>query len=289
MTAHNSGKINWNVLLDNINYDDSKKKHIIKNVESLKFFSHQLLNTIIEFSKTAPKKISSKTPKHVKKSNFKTLQKKPSSNPLFTKYSDETLNLTNYVIQKYNEEHEFSLDYTLSHMLIYGNTPYVTGFIPLLIKGYIFFNLFLLGFYDNKDLTNNGFHANVLIPGDLVLEFGSGDQDLPKFYRMEFNNSIKSINQIIISTHIKNNKMSGCFCGYCRSKQEEEQKNEQKEEQKAEQEITLDKLTTEEIKDIKNFCGMIFKTLYLIYRDYPYEIEHFDTHIEKFFGFFRYC
>ena len=110
MTAHNSGKINWNCLLDNVKYNMETQEYKIINFASVEFFSHQLENIIKEFSKTP--------------------QKKPSSNPLLIKYSDETINLVNTVIE-YNssDSRTISLEYDLRYMLLVGKTQADMGFV----------------------------------------------------------------------------------------------------------------------------------------------------------------
>jgi hypothetical protein len=60
-------------------------------------------------------------------------------------------------------------------------------FVLLLIIAYIFFNLFVLEFYDNE---------------------------LLEFYDFEFNEIIKSIINVIISIHIKNN-LNKCGRKFC--------------------------------------------------------------------------
>ena len=251
MTAHNSGKLQWNVILDNIHYNEEMKKFVPKNPKALGFFSSQMLNLIKEFAKTP--------------------QKKPSSNPLFHTYSDEQINLVN-IIKETLSDSGYDLEHHLAKGLIYGNTPAVLGFVPLLTKAYVVLNLFVLDFYSNIDLIDIKY-SRIELPSGLGCDFCCDDNDLPQFYEKEFNKIKIYLNQIILSNHIKKNKFTGCVCHFCTSSYVEPEKNYQTQ------------LTKEQLEDIKNFCGMLFKSLYLIYQDYPYELDEIITVVSGLFGY----
>ena len=74
MTTHNTGKIKWSVLLDSIQYIDDKssgKYFKLINKGGLEHVAKEMYNVINEFSQT--------------------IQKKPSKNPLLTKYNNAQL------------------------------------------------------------------------------------------------------------------------------------------------------------------------------------------------------
>lgn len=251
MTAHNSGKLQWNVLLDNIHFNEEMKKYVLDNPKALGFFSSQLFNLIKEFAQTP--------------------QKKPSSNPLFHTYSDEQINLVNTIKETLSDS-GYDLEHHLAKGLIYGNTPAVLGFVPLLTKAYVILNLFVLDFYSNIDLIDIKY-SRIGLPGGLGYDFCCDDNDLPQFYEKEFNKIKIYLNQIILSNHIKKNKSTGCVCHFCTI-----DSNVQSEKYYQTQ------LTKEQVQMIKNFCAMLFKSLYLIYHDYPYELDVIITVVSGLFG-----
>ena len=136
--------------------------------------------------------------------------------------------------------------------------------MALLIRAYVFFNLFILGFYDNNDFIRDGY---IYLPSGLD-QFEVCDNELPEFYEFEFYKIIKSIDNVIISIHIKNN-LNNCGCKFCHN---------------AEIHFTTTQLTKEQLQDVKYFCEMLFRSLYLIYRDYPYDYDRILRTISYYFN-----
>lgn len=235
MVVHNVGKINWNVLFENVFYDEMSKKYFIKNEKSINHISNQLFNLIVEFGNTQ--------------------QKKQSKNPLLNKYSNDMLNLTN-ILKFSNNVSNDTKEYELYRLLIHGNTPAVLGLIPCIISTYIFLNLYVGNFYSNVDFVSSK-HSSV--SHSIFYEFCSCDNDLPRFLDMEFYNIKKNIIDMEISKHVNITKPKNCICLYCMNlKNFTPQKN----------------FTQKELSEIKNFCGLIFKCLYLTCSSNPnYDYE----------------
>jgi hypothetical protein len=255
--THNSGKLHWENFRDNIYFDENKNKYCMHNSKAIDFFVFQLFNLIQEYAKTP--------------------QKKPSSNPLFTIYTDKQINLVDQIKESYKPNpDEFvveDLNYLLYCELIRGNTLAVMGFIPLLTRAYVILNLFVSEFYTNINLINTRYSI-VIMPGGLD-QFYSCDNRLPKFYEKEFRKIESYIVPIIIQNHLKKNKLSGkCICNYCFGLKQTNTSD-----------VGSNVLDKEQLVEIKNFCAMLFKSLYLIYRDYPYEIELIKSEIYGIFGF----
>lgn len=198
----------------------------------------------------------------------KTKQIKKSKNPLLEEYDDEMFNLINWIPCNKNKNLSDDIkEYENYITLIRGNTIAVIGLIPLLLQCYIFFNLFVIGFYDNVDLISNDF---IILPGRLY-EFCNCDNDLPEFYELEYNKIINSIKMIIIHNHIKLNKH--CCCYYCCGENYKQNGKNYKQ-----------NLTKDELKAIKNFCSVLFRTLYITYEYFNFSYELIYENILDYFG-----
>jgi len=167
MSTHNAGKINWNIIFDNVNYNKHANKFEVKNVKALEFLSKQIFNLIVEFSNTP--------------------QKKPSSNMLFQKYPDPQLNPINWEniaipitnlesnTELTEEEKESWRQYWIELYLRKGASLACEGYIGMLAKAYIHLNLVLADWDYIWMCGLDDFHFE-----------SEHDNGFPKFFRNEF-------------------------------------------------------------------------------------------------------
>lgn len=250
MTSHNTGKINWNIIHQNIQWTSKNNKNkfllVDDNIKPLKFLSSQILGIIKDFSSN--------------------LEKKQSINPLMIKYNGLSLNPVDWVLVKFPNITDEEISNTILYQyLLRGNTMAVEAYLPIILKSYIFFNLIL-----------SDYKYYYMVPFDYSQYTSNCDHDLPKFIVDEIRNVWGIINPIICHERLKNNQK--CYCRFCHGYGYDKNI------------IDIDTrpikpLTSNEISEIKNTCGLLFKCLYLGYRDYGFDDEFIFGCIESMFGF----
>lgn len=238
MTAHNCGKINWYIFYENIKYNKMKFSYDVKNIKSIKYISNQIFSQIESFSNSE--------------------QKKKSKKKILNKYSDHVLDLTN--IYEFHNVKSKNKEYYLYYALVSGNSQAVQGLITLLLEVYIFLNLYIGGFFDDRN-----FYSIVTsqIMGCILWNFVSNDNDLPLFLEQEFYEIMTYVTNAEI---LKSTNWINEF-----AKIDKEKTN----------------FTLEQIDKTKQFCSLIFKCLYLTHKNYKQNYNLEDVIMESICTIFR--
>jgi hypothetical protein len=234
MTAHNTGKIKWNILTENI-FIDEKNKFQIKNTKAIDYFVNNFFQIIKIFSETKQKKIN--------------------KNVLIKKYNDNVINPINWcdnISKLYNIEDNIQQKY-----LIRGMCQYYEGTLLLLVKIYIYLNLILTDFKfldDKLYKIIQCFYWSDYFPEFFVNEFVSIIVPLFKIIKKN-NNMTNELHNIILNSFYKNNVEELEKCNH--------------------------DVTQEDFEKIKNFTGLIFKCIFLIYKNYNFEAIYIRKSIQN--------
>ena len=212
-TTHNAGKIKWNSITDNVSYDYKTRKFVIDNYKCFRFIGINIFNTIDDFSKT-----------------IKFVGGKKSKNPIISKYNENDFNAINWIDK--SDFGPFDPKYVHYKALIGGWTPWVGGYIPLMIKAYVFFNLILLDY--------EYYYLLRYFPEQYIRKC---DSNFPKFFIDEYNKVHDLVLPII----------------------------KYKENPEHYELIPRLKLNKDELQQIRNFCGFVFKIIYTTYANYKFD------------------
>jgi len=225
-TTHNAGKIKWNSITDNVLYDYKTRKFVIVNYKCFRFIGINIFNTIDDFSKT-----------------IKFVCGKKSKNPIISKYNKNDFNAINWIEEtKYRH---FDAEYVHDKALISGWTPWVGGYITLMITAYAFFNFILLDY--------EYYYLLRYFPEQYIRKC---DSNFPEFFTNEYNKVHDLVLPII--EYKKNPEHYGSAPRL--------------------------KLNKDEIQQIRNFCGFVFKIIYTTYAYYKFDNKFVSENILVLFN-----
>jgi len=163
----------------------------------------------------------------------------------------------NPLIQKYTDEQLNPLTWVrTSYELTHCSNYWLFGPIQYLVECYVYLNLILAGF-----------DPAFLRPLGALSDFWPCDNDLPEFLCDEFNRIFEPVSNIIQNRNpdFNTSYLPGIF-------------------RISRRDFTKTTLNSEEIKNIKDFCGLLFRCIYTAHRVYELDYEIFLDHVNWLFG-----